>query len=143
MGAEPTGLRSCCSLPFLAVQSITEPTTPLARDTHPLRHTPTLTPTTIMLAPTDMQESSLSHNEFVLCLRLFLRPSSALSPCEFTTCMRAVIPSPVPACLCSLPQPSLALSPSAFESYMRSLTPTPVLAGFRQSGSRPGHICCT
>ena len=83
-----------------------------------------------------MQDSSLSHNEFVLCLRSLLRPSSALSPCQFATCMRALFPS----CLRSLPQPSLALSQSEFESlYMRALTPTHVPAGFRQSGSRPGQ----
>jgi len=77
-----------------------------------------------MLAPTDMQDSSLSHNEFALCLRSFLRPSSALSPCEFATCLRALISSPVPACLRSLPRPFLAQSPSEFESlYMRALTP--------------------
>jgi len=88
-----------------------------------------------MLAPTDMQDSSLSHNEFVLCLRSLLRPSSALSPCQFATCMRALFPS----CLRSLPQHSLALSQSEFESlYMRALTPTHVPADFRQSGSRPG-----
>jgi len=72
---------------------------------------PTPTYTTTMLVPTNMQESSLSHNELTLCLRSFLRPSSALSPCEFATCMRALIPSPVPACLRSLPRPSLSLSP--------------------------------
>jgi len=92
-----------------------------------------------MLAPTDMQESSLSHNEFALCLRSPLRPSSALSPCEFATCMRALIPSTVPACLRSLPGPSLALSPIEFESYMRALTPIPVSADFRQSDLRPGQ----
>jgi hypothetical protein len=94
-----------------------------------------------MLAPTDMQESTLSHNdEFALCLRSLLRPSSSLSSCEFVTCMRALIPSPVPACLPSLQRPSLALSPSEFESlYMRALIPTHVPVGFRQSGSRPGQ----
>ena len=77
-----------------------------------------------MLAPTVMQESTLSHNEFTLCLRSLLCPSSALSACEFATCMRALIPSPVPACLPLLPRPSLALFPSVFESlYMRALTP--------------------
>jgi len=77
---------------------------------------------------------------FVLCLRLLLRPSSALSPCKFATCMRALIPSPVPACLRSLSRPSLALSQSEFESlYMRALTPTHVPTGFRQSSSRPGQ----
>jgi len=87
-----------------------------------------------MLESTDMQDSSLSHNEFALCLRSLLRPSSALSPCEFTTCMRALRPSSVPSCLRSLPRPSLALYPSEFESlYMRALTPTHVPAGFRQS----------
>jgi len=90
-----------------------------------------------MLAPTDMQESSLYHNEFALCLRSLLRPSSALSPCEFATRMRALIPSTVPACLHSLPGPSPALSQSEFESYMRALIPTPVSAGVKQSGSRP------
>jgi len=93
-----------------------------------------------MLAPTDMQDSSLSHNEFALCLRSLLRPSSALSPCEFSTCMRVLIPSPVPACLPSLPRPCLVLSPSELESlYMRALSPTHVPAGFRQSDSRPGQ----
>ena len=73
-------------------------------------------------------------------LQSLLRPSSALSACEFATCMQAIIPSPVPACLPLLPRPSLALSPSEFESlYMRALTPTRVPAGFRQSGSRPGQ----
>ena len=48
---------------------------------------PTPTYAKTMLAPTDMQESTLSHNEFALCLRSLLRPSSALSPCEFATCM--------------------------------------------------------
>jgi len=108
-----------------------------------LRDTPSPRPpayVTTMLAPTVMQESTLSHNEFALCLRSLLRPSSALSACEFATCMRALIPSPVPACLPSLPRPSLALSPSEFDSlYMRALTPTHVPAGFRQSGSRPGQ----
>jgi len=94
-----------------------------------------------MLAPTDMQESSLSQNEFALCLRSLLQPSSTLSPCEFATCMRALIPSPVPACLRSLPGPSLALSPlaSEFESYMRALTPTHVPTVFQQSHSWPGQ----
>jgi len=93
-----------------------------------------------MLAPTDMQDSSFSHSKFVLCLQSLLRPSSALSPCGFATCMQALIPSPVPAYLCLLPRPSLALSPSQFESlYMRALTPTHVPAGFRQSGSRPAQ----
>ena len=113
-------------------------------DTHPLQHTPILTPATTMLAPTNMQESSLSHNKFALCLRSLLRPSSALTPCEFATCMRASIPSPVPACLRSLPRPFLASSVSEFESLymrhmMRALTPTHVPTGFRQSGSRPGQ----
>ena len=120
--------------------SMPDPCTPPARDTHPLQHTPT--PAMTMLAPTDMQESSLSHNEFALCLPSLLRPSSALrlSQCEFATCMRALNPSPDPACLRSLPRPSLALLPNEFESiYMPSLTPTPVPAGFRQSGSRPGQ----
>jgi len=75
------------------------PSTPPARDTHPLQHTPTPTTATTMLAPTDMQESSLSHNKLALCLRSLLQPSSALSQCEFATCKRALIPSPVPACL--------------------------------------------
>jgi len=88
-----------------------------------------------------MQDSSLSHNEFVLCLRWLLQPSSALSPCEFSTCMRAQIPSPVPACLCLFPRPSLSLSPSEFKSlYKRALVPTHVPAGFRQSGSQPGQL---
>jgi len=112
-----------------------EPFTPVLRDT-PSPRPPAYA--TTMLAPTVVQESSLSHNEFALCLQSLLRPSSALSACEFATCMRALIPSPVPACLPSLPRPSSALSPSEFESlYMRALTPTHVPVGFRQSGSRP------
>ena len=55
------------------------------------------------------------------------------------TCMRALIPSTVPTCLCSLLRPTLALSPSEFKSYVQALTPTPVPEGFRQSGSRPGQ----
>ena len=68
--------------------------------------------------------------------------SSALSPCEFATCLRALIPSTVSACLRLLLQPSLALSQSAskFELYTRALTPSLVSAGFRQSGFRPGQI---
>jgi len=93
-----------------------------------------------MLAPTVMQESTLSHNEFALCLQSLLRPTSALPACEFATCMQALIPSPVPVCLPSLPRPSLALSPSEFKSlYMRALTPTHIPAGFRQSGPWPGQ----
>jgi len=117
--------------------SMPDPCTPPARDTHPLQHTSTLTPVTTMLAPTDMQESSLSHNKLALCLRSLLRPSSALSPCEFATCMRALIPSTVPACLRSFPGSSPALSPNEFELYMRALIPTPVSEGVRQFGSRP------
>ena len=44
---------------------------------------PTPTYAMTMLAPTDMQESTLSHNKFVLYLRSLLRTSSALFPCEF------------------------------------------------------------
>jgi len=58
------------------------PSTPPARDTHPLQHTTNQTSATTMLAPIDMQESSLSHNEFTLCLRSLLQPSSALSQLE-------------------------------------------------------------
>jgi len=97
------------------------------------------TPTTTRITNVK-QDSTLSHNEFVLCLRPLLRPSSALSPCEFAKYMRALIPFPVPACLRSLPGPSLALSQSEFNSlYMRELTPTPVAAGFRKSGYWPGQ----
>ena len=113
-----------------------EPFTPVMRDTPSPR--PTVSAMT-MLAPIVIQESTLSHNKFALCLQSLLRPSSALSACEFATRMQALIPSPVPACLPLLPRPSLALSPSEFKSvYMRVLTPTHVPAGFRQSGSRPG-----
>ena len=42
------------------------------------------------------QDSTLSHNEFALCLRMLLRPSLALSPSEFAACMRALISPPVP-----------------------------------------------
>jgi len=48
----------------------------------PLSTPPTPTPATTMLAPTDLQESFLSHNKFALRLRSLLRPSLALSPCE-------------------------------------------------------------
>jgi len=103
-----------------------EPFTPVKRDTPSPR--PPASATT-MLAPTVMQEPTLSHNEFALCLQSFLRPSSALSVCEFATCMQALIPPPVPACLPLLPRLSLAPSPSQFESlYMRVLTPTHVPA---------------
>jgi len=127
----PTFLDSC------RLPTSVGPLTSLLRDT-PSPRPPTYA--TTMLAPTDMQELPLSHNEFVLCLRSLLRPSSALSLCEFAVCMRMLIPSPVPARLRSLPRPSLALSPSEFESlHMRALIHTLVPAGFRQSGSRPGQ----
>ena len=114
-----------------------EPFTPVLKDTPSPR--PPVYATT-MLALTIMQEFTLSHNEFALCLRSPLRPSSALSARKFATCIRARIPSTVPACLPSLPRPALALSQSEFESlYMQALTPTPVPAGFRQSVSRPGQ----
>jgi len=96
--------------------------------------TPTTTPITNIT-----QDSTLSHNEFALCLQLLLRPSSALSPCDFATCLRALIPSPIPACLRSLSRPSLTLSPSEFQTLcMRALTPTPVPAGLgtRQAQGR-------
>jgi len=73
-------------LTFLALQSMTEFSTPPARDTQ------TTLPVTIIT-----QDSTLTPNEFSFCLRALLRPSSALSPCEFAPCMRALIPSPVPA----------------------------------------------
>jgi len=120
---------ACCTLTpqifldYYRLPDSVEPLTPLAR-----------------LVPADMQDSSLSHNEFALCLRSLLRPSSALPPCEFAKCMRALFPSPIPACLRSLLRPSLALSLSEFKSlYMRALTATHVPAGFRMSGSRPGQ----
>jgi len=65
---------------------------------------------TTMLATDATQDSTLSHNEFALCLRMLLRPSLALSPSEFAACMRALISPPVP----------------------------PVPAGIRQHGSRLG-----
>ena len=85
-GVTPTlAVRSCLTfLDYYQLPTAVEPLTPL-------------------LALTDMQESTLPHNEFALCLRSILRPYSALSPCEFAKCMRARIPSPVPACLRSLP----------------------------------------
>jgi len=52
-----------------------------------------LAPATTMLATDATQDSTLSHNEFALCLRA-LRPSLALSPYEFSVCMRALISSP-------------------------------------------------
>jgi len=61
-----------------------EPFTPVMRDTPSPR--PPASATT-MLAPTVMQESTLSHKEVALCLESLLRPSSALSACEFATCM--------------------------------------------------------
>ena len=87
-----------------------EPFTPVLRDT-PLPRPPAYV--TTMLAPTVMQEPTLSHNEFALCLRSLLRPSSALSLCEFATCMRALIPSPVPACLIVFPPHNLLYHPPA------------------------------
>ena len=72
-----------------------------------------------MLATDATQDSTLSHNEFALCLRMLLRPSLALSPSEFAACMRALISPPVP----------------------------PFPAGIRQHGSRLGdgvlHTSCT
>jgi len=59
---------------------------PLARDTQ-----------TTMPATNITQDSTPTPNEFALCLRALLRPSSALSHCEFAAYMRALIPSPVPA----------------------------------------------
>ena len=61
-----------------------EPFTPVMKDTPSPRP-----PASVMtiLAPTVIQESTLSHNEFALCLKLILRPFSALSVCEFVTCM--------------------------------------------------------
>ena len=69
-----------------------------------------LAPAPTMLATDATQDSTLSHNEFALCLRALLRPSLALSPSEFAACMRALISPPVP----------------------------PVPAGIRQHGSRLG-----
>ena len=73
---------------------------------------------TTMPATDATQDSTLSHNEFALCLRMLLRPSLALSPSEFAACMRALISFPVP----------------------------PVPAGTRQPGSRLGdevlHTSC-
>jgi len=60
------------------------------------------------LATNATQDSTLSHNEFALCLRMLLRPSLALSPSEFAACMRVLISPRVP----------------------------PVPAGIRQHGSR-------
>jgi len=113
------------------------PFTPVMKDT------PSLWPPVCVmtiLVPTVMQESTLSHNEFVLYLESLLRPFSALSACEFVTCMQALIPYPVPACLPFLPRPSLTPSPSDFKSlYLRALTPTHVPAGVRQCGSWSGQ----
>jgi len=52
-----------------------ELSTPLSRDTQ-----------TTILATNVTQDSTLTPNEFALCLRALLRPSSALSPCEFAAC---------------------------------------------------------
>ena len=51
---------------------------------------------TTILATDATQDSTLSHNEFALCLRMLLQPSLALSRTEFATCMRALISFPVP-----------------------------------------------
>ena len=103
--------------PTLAVRSCLSNISSFAHfetSNEPLSTPPTPTPPTMMLAPIDMQKSSLPH----------------------TTCMRELIPSSVPTCLLSLPRTCLALSPSEFESYMRALTPNPVPAGLgaRQAG---------
>jgi len=42
-------------------------------------------------------QSSLPMNLRCVCERFSVRPSWALSPCEFAVCIRALIPSPVPA----------------------------------------------
>jgi len=70
-------LTVCSGLSFLdsyQFPTSVEPFTPVLRDT-PLPRPPAYA--TTMLAPTVMQESTLSHNEFALCLRWLLRPSSA------------------------------------------------------------------
>jgi len=88
--------------------------------------------------PKCRKQPSPTMNLRCACDRFCVHPR----PCLHVnfTCMRALIPSPVPACLPSLPRTSLALSQSEFESlYMRALTPTHVPAGFRQSGSRSGQ----
>jgi len=116
-GVKPTALAVRSGLSFLdsyQVPTLVEPLTPVLRDTL-LPRPPTYA--TTMLTPTNMQESTLSHNEIALCLRSLLRPSSTLSSCEVATCMRALIPSLVSACLPLLLRPSLALCPSEFESF--------------------------
>ena len=50
-----------------------------------------------MLATNVTQAWTLPNNKFALCLRSLPRLSLALCPCEFVTCMRALICSPVPA----------------------------------------------
>jgi len=87
----PTGLHAVvsnmsCLAPF---ETIVEPLS------SPLIPTPVM----MTLAPTDTQKSNLCHIKFALCLRSLLRPSLALSPSEFTTCMRALVSSPVPVSL--------------------------------------------
>jgi len=90
-------VRSGCSfLDSYQFPTSVEPLSPVMRD-KPSPRPPTSA--TTMLAPTVMQESTLSHNKFALCLQSLLRPSLALSACEFATCMHTLIPSPV-ACLC-------------------------------------------
>ena len=84
-------------------------------------------------------------NFFLLINDFQLRLNHSLLHSLCWPCMRALIPSPVPACLRSLPRPFLASSASEFESLytrhmMRALTPTHVPTGFRQSGSRPGQL---
>ena len=61
-----------------------------------------LAPAMTMLATDTTQDSTPSHNEFALCLRMLLRPSLALSPTEFAACMRALISLPVPPVLAGI-----------------------------------------
>jgi len=80
--AHPYVRSGCSFLDSYQFPTSVEPFTPVMRDT-PWPRPPASA--TTMLAPTVMQESTLSHNKFVLCLQLLLRPSSAMSACEFGT----------------------------------------------------------
>jgi len=84
-----------------------------------------LMPATTMLATNVTKDSTLSNKKFALCLCSLLRPSLALSPCEFATCMRALISSPVPTsirqCCSRLGQPALPITGLTSRAFRRLL----------------------
>ena len=106
------------------LNSAEKPFIPLERHTQPQHIS---APATTMLATNVTQDAALSLNEFALChvLWLHLRPSLALSPCEFATFMRALVPSPVPTGIRQhffrLGQPVLPINGRTCRAFLSSL----------------------